>query len=161
MRIVLREMFDNKRINYTQWMQARDEKEKVRLRQNVGLSRARFIEERRKTERWKAPYFVSYVKQYLQKQYGWSDEYLNKSGLQIYTTVDPKLQSIADMVMRDGVHRSVDGSRTGDGWWPRLLQHQVERPVQSRYTSQATARFELQALPLCSGYGSWFHAQLG
>lgn len=101
MRTVLREMYDNKKINYTQWMQARDDKEKLRLRQAIGMSRARFIEERRKTERWKAPYFVSYVKQYLQKQYGWSDEYLNKSGLQIYTTVDPKLQSIADMVMRD------------------------------------------------------------
>jgi penicillin-binding protein 1A len=100
MRTVLREMYENKEINYTQWLQARDEKEKIRLRRAIGQSRARFIEERRNTERWKAPYFVSYVKQYLQKQYGWSDEYLNKAGLQIYTTVDPKLQSIAEMVMR-------------------------------------------------------------
>ncbi|HEX8235392.1 MAG TPA: PBP1A family penicillin-binding protein [Abditibacteriaceae bacterium] len=97
-RIVLREMFENKKINYTQWMQARND---TTLQPKIAKARARFIEERRKEQRWKAPYFVSYVKQYLQKQYGWSDEYLNKAGLQIYTTVDPKLQSIADMVMRD------------------------------------------------------------
>jgi penicillin-binding protein 1A len=100
--IVLKEMFDNKKINYQQWQDARKD---TTIERDLARAQQKFLEDRRKTQKWRSPYFVSYVKQYLQKEYGWSDEFLNKSGLKIYTTLDPKLQEIAEEVMRKRVNR--------------------------------------------------------
>ncbi|HEX8551667.1 MAG TPA: PBP1A family penicillin-binding protein [Abditibacteriaceae bacterium] len=100
--IVLREMLENKKISYGQWKQARADKT---LESTVARAHDRFLEERSQLQKWKAPYFVSYVKGYLQKQYGWNDEYLNKAGLKIYTTLDLKMQEVAEEVMIKRVNR--------------------------------------------------------
>jgi membrane peptidoglycan carboxypeptidase len=60
------------------------------IKARIAESRARFNAERRKKDRWTIALFVSYVKQFLDKNYNMSDEYLNKGGLQIYTTLDPR-----------------------------------------------------------------------
>ncbi|MEW5804013.1 MAG: PBP1A family penicillin-binding protein [bacterium] len=56
-----------------------------------------------------APYFVEYVRQELQKKYGTSDLY--KGGLQVYTTLDVKLQKIAQSALRRGLEEL--GKRQG------------------------------------------------
>ncbi len=101
-KLVLGAMLKNQRITYAQFNEARtDESVKVNLERN----HAKFIERSRQTEKWRAPYFVQYVRSYLEKQYGWSGDYLNKSGLKIYTTLDPKLQNIAENALVRGVRR--------------------------------------------------------
>ena len=50
-----------------------------------------------------APYFVEYIRQYLQKKYGRSGLY--KSGLQVYTTLDIHLQKIAQKYLRWGLEK--------------------------------------------------------
>jgi penicillin-binding protein 1A len=101
-RLVLKAMLENKKINWGQYQQAiRD----TSLQTLVESSKAKFLAERNNVDKWKAPYFVAYVKQYLQKQYHWSDEFLNKSGLKIYTTLDPKIQQVAESVMNKRLDR--------------------------------------------------------
>ncbi len=48
-------------------------------------------------------YFAEDVRQYIEKSYG-SDE-LYQSGLQVWTTLDLRLQEIAETSLRDGLHR--------------------------------------------------------
>lgn len=45
----------------------------------------------------KHPYFVFYVKEYLEKKYG--QDLLEKGGLKIYTSLDPKLQEEAERIV--------------------------------------------------------------
>ncbi len=99
---VLGAMLKNQRITYAQFKQALADKT---IEPDLKRNHQKFIERSRQTEKWRAPYFVSYVRNYLEKQYGWSGDYLNKSGLKIYTTLDPKLQSIAEEVVLNGVRR--------------------------------------------------------
>jgi penicillin-binding protein 1A len=99
-RIVLREMFENKKINYQQWTQARAD---TSIRQRIAEQREKFIAEKRRNKKWRSPYFVSYVKQYLQKHHKWDEEYLSRAGLKIYTTLDPDLQGYAE----DAVERQL------------------------------------------------------
>ncbi|RYG64360.1 hypothetical protein EON80_19360, partial [bacterium] len=101
-RLVLREMFQNKRISYGQYMEALDDDS---VQRDVERNHDRYIARSRQTEKWRAPYFVQYVRSYLEKQYGWSGDYLNKSGLKIYTTLDPQLQKIAERSLIRGVAR--------------------------------------------------------
>ncbi|HEX8463902.1 MAG TPA: PBP1A family penicillin-binding protein [Abditibacterium sp.] len=101
-RLVLREMLQNKRINWTQFQQAIADKS---IESDIEAAEKRFIIKSRQIEKWRSPYFVSYVRSYLEKQYGWSGDYLNKSGLKIYTTLDPKLQNIAEAQLERGVRR--------------------------------------------------------
>lgn len=49
----------------------------------------------------KAPHFVMYIKEMLEQTYG--EESLKNSGLKIYTTLDWRLQEIAEEVIRTGV----------------------------------------------------------
>ncbi len=101
-KLVLGAMLKNQRITYAQFNEARtDPSVLVNLKRN----HLKFIERSRQTEKWRSPYFVSYVRGYLEKQYGWSGDYLNKSGLKIYTTLDPKLQSIAEQAVVRGVRQ--------------------------------------------------------
>ena len=46
----------------------------------------------------KYPHFVMYVQDYLLKKYG--DDFFDQVGLQIYTTIDPKLQDKAEALVR-------------------------------------------------------------
>lgn len=47
-----------------------------------------------------APHFVLYVKDYLSEKYG--DEFLNTSGLKVYTTLDVPMQQAAEKIVLDG-----------------------------------------------------------
>ncbi len=47
-----------------------------------------------------APYFVSYIQNYLTEKYG--KEFLKQGGLRVYTTLDLNLQTLAEQVVKDG-----------------------------------------------------------
>ena len=49
----------------------------------------------------KAPHWVIYIRQLVEKEFG--TEALYRGGLKIYTTLDPKLQSIAEQTVRDQI----------------------------------------------------------
>jgi len=51
----------------------------------------------------KAPHFVLWVEDYLNSKYGEST--LQEGGLQVYTTLDPRLQSIAETVVKNDVDK--------------------------------------------------------
>ena len=53
-----------------------------------------------------APHFVQYVRQIVEAEFG--PEALYRGGLKIYTTLDPRLQSIAEDVVRDQIARLAD-----------------------------------------------------
>jgi len=57
-----------------------------------------------------APYFVEEVRQFLEKKYG--PEAVDERGLRVYTTLDPKVQKLAQTALRDGL-RDDDKRR---GW---------------------------------------------
>jgi penicillin-binding protein 1A len=59
------------------------------------------LEQRAKTEYVVADYFAEEVRRELATRYG--EESLYKGGLSVRTTVDPRLQAIADKVLRDGL----------------------------------------------------------
>ncbi len=48
----------------------------------------------------KAPHFVMYVKEYLENKYG--EDFVNKAGLKVYTTLDWDLQQAAEQIISDG-----------------------------------------------------------
>jgi 1A family penicillin-binding protein len=48
----------------------------------------------------KAPHFVMYIKEYLEDKYG--ADYVEKSGLKVYTTIDWDLQQMAEQIIYDG-----------------------------------------------------------
>jgi membrane peptidoglycan carboxypeptidase len=50
-----------------------------------------------------APHFVNYVRQYVEAKYG--TDALYRGGLNIYTTIDMDIQSLAEDVVRNGVSR--------------------------------------------------------
>ncbi len=47
-----------------------------------------------------APYFVSWIQNYLTEKYG--KEFLREGGLRVYTTLDLNLQNLAEQVVREG-----------------------------------------------------------
>ncbi len=52
-----------------------------------------------------APHFVQYVEDYLGQKYGEST--LQEGGLKVYTTLDPKLQAIAEKAVTDGAAKNI------------------------------------------------------
>jgi penicillin-binding protein 1A len=70
-----------------------------------------------------APYFVEHVRQYLIKTYGYDGLY--RSGLQVYTTLDPKLQAEAEASVRQGL-RALDKRRGYRGPLFKLGEEQLE-----------------------------------
>ncbi len=56
---------------------------------------------KRQTVELKAPHFVMYVRHLLEEAYG--PEVVYRGGLQVYTTLDPKLQSEAERLVREHV----------------------------------------------------------
>lgn len=95
-RVVLNAMFTRHKINYGQYQEALQDDS---LEAEIEKSKIRYKSQRTETSRWRAPYFVAYVKKYLQHNYNWSDEFLTKGGLKIYTTLDPDIQKAAKRVM--------------------------------------------------------------
>ena len=53
----------------------------------------------------RAPHFVFYVQDYLAEKYG--EKTLEEGGLKVYTTLDPRLQEIAEKAVADGITKSV------------------------------------------------------
>lgn len=58
----------------------------------------------RKSNYWKAPYFVDYVLNVLKNDLGFKD--IEKNGLNIYTTLDLDLQKRAEEILREGLERA-------------------------------------------------------
>lgn len=54
----------------------------------------------------KYPHFVMYVQDYLIKKYG--DDFFDQGGLQVYTTIDPKLQDKAEALVKQQVKTNRD-----------------------------------------------------
>ena len=52
----------------------------------------------------KAPYFTLWVKQQLEEKY--SEEYLRRTGLKVYTSLDYELQEVAEEATRNGIERN-------------------------------------------------------
>ena len=97
-KLVLHEMWEKKHINWGQYQEALKDTETQKLVEK----QAKIIKERRANPtQWKAPYFVGYVREYLRKNYGYD---LDEPGLKVYTTLDPKLQKIAENALTQGVH---------------------------------------------------------
>ena len=61
----------------------------------------------RKHQAWKAPYFVEYVTQQLLEDF--SEENLYRQGLQVYTTLDVRLQNAAEKYMEEHLQLIEDG----------------------------------------------------
>lgn len=59
-----------------------------------------------KSEFWKAPYFVDYVLNILKNDLGFKD--IEKSGLNIYTTLDLNIQKIAEESLLEGLKKAKD-----------------------------------------------------
>lgn len=61
----------------------------------------------------KAPHFVMYVRELLEEKYG--EDYIEKSGLKVYTTLDWDLQQIAEEVINKGVKSNEKKYRSFNG----------------------------------------------
>lgn len=55
-----------------------------------------------------APHFVQYVETYLAEKYG--EQSLQEGGYRVYTTLDPRLQEIAERAVREGVERNISAN---------------------------------------------------
>lgn len=53
-----------------------------------------------------APHFVTYVQEYLNNKYG--EDYVNRAGLKVITTLDKNLQEIANKAVKDGGERNTE-----------------------------------------------------
>ncbi len=95
--LVLRGMLQNGKVNYTQYLQA---KKDASVESAIARSHERMLAGRRSKERWIAPHFVSYVKQFLEKKYNYTEDTLNNGALDIYTTLDPQMQQAAEQMVR-------------------------------------------------------------
>jgi 1A family penicillin-binding protein len=60
-----------------------------------------------------APHWVVYIRQLVEKEFG--PEMLYRGGLKIYTTLDPKLQAMAEQVVRDQIATLADKHVTDAG----------------------------------------------
>jgi penicillin-binding protein 1A len=167
-RVVLQAMLLRKKINYTQYLDAVKDKS---IEKKIEKSHERYQDERREVSRWRSPYFVSYVRSYLQKQYNWSDEFLSKSGLKIYTTLDTKIQAAADRVMEGRIaYLDSNGKLQGalvciDPWSGRILamyggrnyynaklNGQFNRAVQAKRQPGSTFKPYVYATAMEQGY---------
>ena len=84
---ILNRMVEEGFISYGEVMKALQTPLKIKSKQNS------FIE--------KAPYFVEYVRRYVEEKYG--KEALYKNGLQVYTTIDTDFQKIAQEAVESGL----------------------------------------------------------
>ncbi len=66
--------------------------------------------EKKQERGWKYPYFVSYIRQYLLETRG--EDFLYKSGSRIYTTLDTRIQDIAETAVRNKV-KALRDARSG------------------------------------------------
>jgi len=97
------------------------------------------VHKRAKTEFVTAEYFSEEVRRELEKRYG--KDQLYKGGLSVRTTLDPRLQEIADKVLRQGL----EAYDRRHGW---------RGPV-TRLDGGGDWRNELAAVPYPKGAGDW------
>ena len=118
-RLVLHEMFEKNRINWGQYQEALKDTDTQKL---VEKQYKIVKQQRANPTQWKSPYFVSYVRSYLQKNYGYN---LDEPGLKVYTSLDPKLQKIAERELTQGVAshaRKLQGALVSiDPWTGQVL----------------------------------------
>ena len=55
-------------------------------------------------EKFKAPHFVMFIKEYLEEKYG--KDYVERAGLKVYTTLDWDLQQITEKIVADQVSKN-------------------------------------------------------
>ncbi len=104
---VLEAMLDNGKITRAQYLQAREA--------SLGLN----------IQHWNnniAPYFVEDVREFLEKKYG--EEMVEEKGLRVYTTIDLKLQHMAEEALRQGL-RDDDKRRGWRGPEKNILRNPV------------------------------------
>ena len=96
-RLVLHEMWEKKQINWGQYQEAlKDEETEKLVQKQYAIYKGNLAN----PTKWKAGYFVKYVRDYLSKNYGYN---LDEPGLKVYTSLDPKLQKIAERELSQGV----------------------------------------------------------
>ena len=160
--LVLHEMWDNKRINWGQYQEAlKDES----VEKTVARRRRIRQEERANPPQWRSPYFVSYVKNYLLKNYGYD---VNKPGLKVYTTLDPKLQKVAETSLISNLNehsRKLQGAlvsldpRTGQvvamvggrDYYDKTMNGQFNRAVQGKRQPGSTMKPYIYATAMEAG----------
>jgi penicillin-binding protein 1A len=108
--IVLKKMFEQHFITDVQYLEAVQQKLWLGAFGPPPAGQPATIVLPRQQERTAYPYFVDYVRRYIEAKYGAGAEYT--MGLKIYTTLDPRLQQAAEEEVRtaiDGVPPSPDG----------------------------------------------------
>lgn len=121
-KIVLNEMMENGFITRSQYSAAANDDSIQRTVQRQYERRRR---EKRTPERWKYPYFVAYVKSYL-NQYNIDEAALKRGGLKIITTIEPQLQEDAQNALLKQLNRLGDRKLQGalvsiDPWTGHVL----------------------------------------
>ena len=160
--LVLHEMWDTQRISWGQYQEAlKDES----VEKTVERQRQIRKEERANPTKWKSPYFVSYVKNYLKKNYGYD---VDKPGLKVYTTIDPKLQKIAEDALISHLNehnRKLQGAlvsldpRTGQvvamvggrDYYDKKMNGQFNRAVQGKRQPGSTMKPYIYATAMEAG----------
>ncbi|MEZ4180551.1 MAG: PBP1A family penicillin-binding protein [Candidatus Doudnabacteria bacterium] len=56
-----------------------------------------------------APYYISWIQNYLTEKYG--QEFLREGGLKVYTSIDLKLQALAEKVVKEGAEKNKSSNR--------------------------------------------------
>ncbi len=87
-----------------------------------------YVNYEEETSSWKAPYFVEYVRRYIELKYG--DSYLYERGITIYTTLNWKHQQIADSFFV----KKVDALEK----WQRKI-HKEDDPIYTEMVYDSTA----------------------
>lgn len=85
--LILKQMFDDGYITEEEKDKAWEEMQSIEFNEHIA--------------RMKAPHFVFYVLDQLEEKYG--KDVVEQGGLQVYTTLDPQLQEIAEQAVTDGV----------------------------------------------------------
>lgn len=73
----------------------------------------RIIPRRNVRNTYRAPHFVDYVTRQLKERYG--DDVVSAGGLRVYTTLDSRMQEIAENALRAGVKKHEKGHRVTEG----------------------------------------------
>ena len=162
-RLVLHEMFEKKRINWGQYQEALKDEDTQKL---VEKQYKVLKENRANPEKWESPYFVSYVREYLRKNYGYD---LNEPGLKIYTSLEPKLQRVAEKALLQNVRlhgAKLQGAlvsldpKTGQvvamvggrDYYDKKMNGQFNRAVQGKRQPGSTMKPYIYAAAMEAGY---------
>ncbi len=91
-KMVLDLLLENKLISKEQYQKALSER---------GMLELTIRAQKMKKYRWKAPYFLQYVKSFLRQKLGLTDYMLSIGGYTVYTTLDYGIQAVAEKALMD------------------------------------------------------------